>query len=264
MRGKCRLVSVLCATRRYPWFLHPPWLPVSPDLGHQSSAYLVPYPAQDHSCWRGCTAKGALNNITCMARPRVWACWWFWILPFHPCTTQWPQRLQPFWLKIKASSGLFHHCSPPFQNSAGPDTASSAIPEAALLELAITILLVSKRSHLKVRMDMPVGQSCLSVTTFWSTLLQNRILMPCAQMGSKSHYWIPICKIPNNASATWAIFLLLFSHVFIYVSMYAFCIPVFILKRSVPWLQETNKPRKHLRAAERRKPKQNKTLLISL
>lgn len=100
--------------------------------------------------------------------------------------------------RSKQVQGLFTAPVPLSRILLAPDTATLAIPEAAWLEMAITILLVSKQSSLKAGVDMPVGQSHLSVIAFCSGLLQNRILMPCAQIGRESHDRIPIHKKPNN------------------------------------------------------------------
>lgn len=87
-------------------------------------------------------------------------------------------------LKIKTG---FHCYGSPFLKSAGPDEVSLTLAEAALLKLAVSILLVAKQSGFKAHVDMPVGQSHLTVTDFCFALLQTRISKPCAQTGWESH-----------------------------------------------------------------------------
>lgn len=206
MGGKPRLGSVFHPTRRYPWVLHPLWLSISPDFSLPLDTKVLP------TCCHAQPSIAAAGEAVQIKGHWTTSCVWqspkagltggsgsCIFIATQPNGLSSCSRLCFQLLKIKAGSGPFHCPDTLLQKSVGPNTAAFAIPESALLELAITTLFVSKWSSLKVRVDKPVGQSHLQ----WplSALLYCRIgsLTPCAQMGWESRGWISVHKTPDNA-----------------------------------------------------------------
>lgn len=264
MGGKGRLGSVLCPTRRYRGFLYFPRFPIPSDISlssvrtpkffllaatPNSGSQLLKWLHRDRDTEQHHTYDKAqsLGSLVVL------------IFPFHPHTTQRPQQLWPTWLPTDKHQHRFRAFSPPdfFQKSAVPTQPLQFPRSASGSYHAIDIQEILFRSLHGHGCGAEPSLSdhflvCLTAEQDLNSLCTNWLRKP----------WLnPQSWNTRQCRATRANFLLLFSRVSIYVSICAFCTPLFIPKLSVLWPWEINMQNKHLRAAERRKPNQNKTFI---